>query len=463
MPGYQVSKPNYRILKLTLGDRVQDIPRSRIVEYRYVQVDESVRKQGNYFLIEIDEGLLTQIEAITRTEQRLRVFLWRDAQWWSFPQLETYKDGEMETYTVTTTEYGSILNMAETEPVKRTETREIEKTKIRVRGSYETSKGPGFDLARSTPTSSDANPASFPLTITGNGMVLEWKRGYEDKPECWWIRDEKTVSKAKSQTYKHYAIIKATPHARWSRGFKAWYFTGGDHPPKSWLDLVGYKNSLAMPPELSQQIEDVLAQDDGQPLELVPLKLVEANYAQYAWNYGNPQVWCKLYNRDEQWMFFIANASLTERSLYGYKLQLASDLSSDEQPNRIISGEWVTLSIPDLDPDKTQRDPKFIRQSLYRAVRDHAHIQADELPDEVLTRLGIPSDAECRRLAFQERQREIAAEREAQQARIEAMKPYHAFQAMLKFRQSFVQGLFQLTSCKALPDIATPPIDDPWS
>jgi hypothetical protein len=49
----------------------------------------------------------------------------------------------------------------------------------------------------------------------------------------------------------------------------------------------------AMPAELSQQIEDVLAQDDEHPLELISLTLVEANYAKYQWNFGNPAVWCK--------------------------------------------------------------------------------------------------------------------------------------------------------------------------
>jgi hypothetical protein len=218
-----------------------------------------------------------------------------------------------------------------------------------------------------------------------------------------------------------------------------------------------------MSPELSQQIEDVLAQDDEQPLELIPLNLVEANYGKHVWNYGNPEVWCKLYNRDEQWMLFVANANLTERSIYGYKLQLASDLSSEGQPNQIISGEWLHLSIPDLDIDKTHRDATFTRQSHYQAVRGIAHIAANELPDEVLTRLGIPSDAECRRLAFQERQREITAELEAKRVLDENMKPYHQYQAMLQLCQRFDENLHLLSQFKALPAMATPPIDDPWS
>jgi len=467
LQGYQIDKLNYRVLKIILGDIVQDIPRSRIVHYRYIMLDESERWriQGSYFLVDLDEALLPQIEAVTKTEKHPRVYLWRDEQWWSFPQLETYKDGEMESYTITTTEYGSILNLEKTEPVKRTETRQIEKTKIRIRETYEPSKGPGFQLARTTTTTGNTNPAGFPLTITGNGMVLEWRRGYDDKPECWWLADEKPISKAKSQTYKHYAAIKATPQARWSRGFKSWYYTGGSNPPQKWLDLVGYNTTPVgvMPAELSQQIEDILAQDDEQPLELIPLTLVEANYGRHEWRYGNPDVWCKLYNRTDEWILFVANANLTERSIYGYKLQLASDLSSDGQPNQIISGEWLHLSIPDLDTDTTQRDPNFTRQSLYQAVRGIAHLAANELPDEVLTRLAIPSDGECRRLAFQERQRELTAELEAKRVLDEHMKPYHQYQAMLQLRQRFNEHLHLISQCKALPAMATPPLDDPWS
>jgi hypothetical protein len=82
--------------------------------------------------------------------------------------------------------------------------------------------------------------------------------------------------------------------------------------------------------------------------------------------------------------------------------------------------------------------------------------------DAILTQVKplspvVAPDAGCRRLVFQERQRE------AQQARAAAMKPYHQFRAMLRFRQTFEESLTHLTSCKALPDIATPPIDDPWS
>lgn len=60
MQGYQISKPNYQILKLALGELVADIPRSRIVHYQYVTLKPSSRwrRQGYFFVIDIDESLL---------------------------------------------------------------------------------------------------------------------------------------------------------------------------------------------------------------------------------------------------------------------------------------------------------------------------------------------------------------------------------------------------------------------
>ncbi len=254
MSGYQVSKFNYRVLKLALGDLVEDIPRSRIVDYRYIRItpSEKWRAQGRYFLIPIEDSLLTQLEGLTKSEYRPRVYLWRDEGWHPFPQIEEYADGETQTITITRTEYGSLLNL-DPQPKRTVEHKEVPKVKRRIRQTYEPSKGPGFQLASSTPTG-DTNPAGFPTTITGNGMILEWKRGYDDKPPVWWIRDAAEVPKAQSQTYKHYQTLKSTPGARWSRGFRAWYLPRETTPPQAWLDLLGiYANTseptVEKPPE----------------------------------------------------------------------------------------------------------------------------------------------------------------------------------------------------------------------
>jgi len=458
MKGYQVSKLNYQILKLVLGDTLADIPRSRIVHYRYITLTptDQWRLQGRYVVMDVDEKLLPKIETITKTEQRPSVYLWREDQWWSFPQLETYQDGEMQSYTITTTEYGSILDLGKSIPTKRTETRQIEKTKLRVRASYEPSKGPGFSLtSNDAALSGETNPVGFPVVITGNGMVLEWRQGYTDKTACWWLRDEKDVPKAQSKTYQHYSTIKGVYSARWSRGFKAWYYLAGQHPPQAWLDLVGYSSDPD--PETPQPEPDTTTQKPTtpptEPAPLIPLDLISQHYGQYDWHYGNPDVWGKLVNTSQDWIVFIANANLTERTIYGYKLHTGEALK----------GEWVTLAIPDLDPTTTERQLSFTRQSLARAIRAVVATRQNDLPDDVLKQLNIPTDAACRRLTFQARQRELAAEREAQQAHAERMKPYHQFQARLQLRQRFAEQLNHLSQVKLLPAMTTPSLDDPWS
>lgn len=442
--GYQVVKPAYHILKLLADEQVSDIPRSRIVEYHYVTVADTVRQQGNYFILPVAEHQLAQIEAITKTERNPPVYLWRDEGWWSFPQLELYNTGEMTTVRTT---IGDLFGN-----VHETREHQIEKTALQIRPTYEPTKGPSFALTHTAPNSLPNAPANLPTTITGNGMVLEWKRGYDDKPPCWWIRDEHRVSKAQSATYRHYAALKATPHARWSKTFSSWYYTGGPLPPQKWLELVGYTGAVSptMPPELSQQIEAVLAADEAAEREpLIPLSLYNAHAGRYDWNYGNPEVWCRLVCGDK-WVFFAANANLTERSLYGYQLKLAEGA---------VTGEWLTLFLDELADSSIQHDPSFTRQSLRRAIEQAAASLKTFLPDE----LGIPTDAECRRRAFEERHQAYLAELERKRELEARMKPYHEFQALLKLRQAFEERLHHLTSLKALPAQSTPPLDDPWS
>lgn len=439
--GYQISKTNYRILKLLIKTQVTDIPRSRIVEYHYIQVDDSVRKQGSYFILPITEEQLPRLEAITTTEHRPRVYLWRDNQWWTFPQLEIYNTGEMTTFTTTIEDiFGNVQEVRESQ---------IEKTGIRIRASYAPTSGPGFALTTSgTPVTVTA-PADLPTTITGNGMVLEWKRGYEDKQPVWWLRDEQRVSKAQSATYRHYATLKATPHARWSKSFGAWYYTGGAIPPQKWLELVGYQRSLpAMPPELTRQIEQVLAADEP----LIPLKLLEANVSAYDWNYGNPQVWALLENHQAHWNFYVANGSLTERALYGYQLHL--DLAT----KALVRGEWVTLALNDLSQDEVQRDLHFVRQSLRRALEQMAARLNTVVPAE----LGIPTDAECQQKVFAARHQAFMSEIERKRQIAAELQAYHAFQAGMQVYQRFTELSHHLHHHLALPAMATPALDDPW-
>jgi hypothetical protein len=328
--GYQIDKANYRILKSLAPDHMQDIPRSRIVDYHYVQVDNAIVQQGNYFLFSIEETQLSQIEAITKVEHRPQVYLWREGVWWSFPQLETYNTGEMKTVTITMADiFGNS---------RETREHQIERTGVRLRESYEPAKGPGFPVVEAATEATGTNPAGFPVQIMGNGMVLEWKRGYDDKPECWWIKDERRVSKAQSATYRHYAILKATPRAKWSKSFGAWYYTGGPHPPQKWLELVGYTQAGAISSDLAQQIEGQL-------------------------------------ERDQQ----------------------------AETPPETPAEHFMRL----------------------RREREEQQRQA----------LGLAA----------------------------LLKPDHEFQAAVNLSRRFAESLYHLNACKALPAMATPSIDDPWS
>lgn len=240
--GFQLRPLSYQLLRALIPDRMQDIPRSRIVDYHYVTVERDLLVRNFHFLVPIAEHQLPHLEAITRQTYDVRgVYLWREGQWWSFPQLENYQTGKLLTQQVTVRAlFGGQ------EEIRTYETPEWA---TRLRETYEPTPGPGFAL---TP---EPAPADLPTVITGNGMVLEWKRGYEDKNPCWWLCDAVKVSKAQSATYRHYAVLKATPHARWSKHFASWYYVGGSLPPASWLALVGYTAGASPHPEPLPPVE----------------------------------------------------------------------------------------------------------------------------------------------------------------------------------------------------------------
>lgn len=466
MAGYQTSKEAHLVLKVVLPDLVGEIPRSRIATYQYITLTEQAERwqaMKSHFLIPVEESLLPRIEQVTKAMHNPPVYLWRDSQWWTFPQLELYNTGEKTTITTT---IGDIFGK-----VHETRTSETDKMGWRIRETYVPLPSgsraidfipPGAAAVKHTSTGT-TNPAGYPTTITGNGMVLEWKRGYEDKQPVWWLRDEQRVSKAQSATYKHYAVIKATAHARWSKSFSSWYYTGGMAPPAAWLKLVGYQPDSTpptavapeMPAELSTIIEAALGEDEA--ADLMPLALLEANYQKGEWNYGNPQVWAKLFSRRDHWLFFAYTASLTERSVYGYRLQL--EPASENQPARIVSGTWETLLLPELDHTHVRRDADFIRQPLRRAV-EFAVMTAGAAMSPAL---GIPTEAECRQKDFEAKHHSFMAELERKRNVEAALKPYHQFHAMRQASQRCAETLHHLHYCKLLPAVATPSLDDPWS
>ncbi|NJL73705.1 MAG: hypothetical protein HC892_00390 [Saprospiraceae bacterium] len=249
--GFQMSKEAHQVL-LALVPTAKPIPRSRIVEYQYLASDGAPEVVGNYFKIAITEEDLPTIAKITRTAHHPGVYVYMRGRWHNAPQVEEYKDGEMGSYTVTSYEPVGAFELGMTPlVVQQVETRQFEKTKLRIVDEF-VPRGEGMKVpfVIATPPgneremgsqSADRNPAGFPLQIIGNGMVLEWKKGYEDKDPIWWLRDEQKVSKEHSATYAHYSTVKSVPHMRWSRSFSAWYFIGGATPHQTLLNLVGYQ------------------------------------------------------------------------------------------------------------------------------------------------------------------------------------------------------------------------------
>lgn len=66
-------------------------------------------------------------------------------------------------------------------------------------------------------------------TLTGNGLVFERTERPGGKVPWWWVRDECSVSKALSQTYRHRETLKAYG-CRWSKKRRSWYFIGAVLP-----------------------------------------------------------------------------------------------------------------------------------------------------------------------------------------------------------------------------------------
>ena len=67
------------------------------------------------------------------------------------------------------------------------------------------------------------------LCLTGNGLVFERTEKPGGKVPWWWVRDERRVSKAQSQTYRHRETLKAYG-CRWSKKRRAWYYIGAELP-----------------------------------------------------------------------------------------------------------------------------------------------------------------------------------------------------------------------------------------
>ena len=61
-----------------------------------------------------------------------------------------------------------------------------------------------------------AHTETVTQTLTGNGLLFERTQKVGGKTLWWWISDERRVSKAQSQTYRHRETLKAYG-CRWSK------------------------------------------------------------------------------------------------------------------------------------------------------------------------------------------------------------------------------------------------------
>ncbi len=83
------------------------------------------------------------------------------------------------------------------------------------------------------------------LRLTGNGLVME-RTELTDKPvPWWWISDERRVTKAQSQTYRHRETLK-TYGCRWSKRRQKWYYIGVELPEEI-TALVGPQGNTGEP------------------------------------------------------------------------------------------------------------------------------------------------------------------------------------------------------------------------
>lgn len=82
-------------------------------------------------------------------------------------------------------------------------------------------------------------------TLIGNGLVFERTERPGGKIPWWWVRDERPVSKAQSQTYRHRETLKAYG-CRWSKKRRSWYFIGAALPDEI-IALAGPQDNTGEP------------------------------------------------------------------------------------------------------------------------------------------------------------------------------------------------------------------------
>lgn len=162
------------VLLALYGDNARDVSPKQ-ASYHYVQIDGEVVVRHGHILLTLTTDELTKAEQITRQSHRAGVFLWRDEQWWTFP------DNSHPDYT---------------EPGYRV--------------------GPTFDPTGFRPPS----PLTGERESVVSGIIAERsQRSAAEKP-WWWLSGE---------TYPHRELLKRYD-ARFSSRRKQWYYIGFELP-----------------------------------------------------------------------------------------------------------------------------------------------------------------------------------------------------------------------------------------
>lgn len=328
-----------------LGEQAQNVSSSRH-RYTYLHVEESaeVRLKPGLVLVKFPLSRIAELEYHMLGEGiGSDLFAWGNDQWYEFPNAVTasYRVSGHHRPLIAGSGYFYAASSVTGEPV----------------------------------TSADqaAPPHDFPTQIVGNGMVLSWKRGYHDKPCCWWIEDEKRTSKHHSQTYRYRETIRAAG-AKWSSTFHAWY-SSREQPPPAWLKLVGYQppapQNEDQPPNTTREEKEVIPEfpvaavaalleaDEmaaGRHYNL-PLQFLREQHQRYPnTDAANPTIWARLYSGEQEWIFLVTGYAEAENRVFGHLVQLQRNQRGDDV---IIGREWVWKTLNELEAEHVQRTPNF--------------------------------------------------------------------------------------------------------
>ena len=162
------------VLLALYGDKARNVSPKQ-ASYHYVQIDGDVVVLHGHILLTLTADELARVEQITRQSYRAGVFLWRDNQWWAFPD-SSHPDSTAPGYR----------------------------------------SGPTFDPTGFRPPS----PSTGEREMVVSGIVVERSQRSATEKPWWWLSGE---------TYPHRDLLKRWG-ARFSSRRKQWYYIGGDLP-----------------------------------------------------------------------------------------------------------------------------------------------------------------------------------------------------------------------------------------